>query len=78
MTINVFIQGTLRACATALCLAFTLVGSARTANAQQPCQLDVVPPELVGGPWINTTGNAPIKLASRKGKVTIIEFWTFG
>jgi peroxiredoxin len=34
-------------------------------------------PELVGGPWLNTHENAPITLASRKGNVTIVEFWTF-
>ena len=35
-------------------------------------------PELVGGPWINTPNGQPISLASRKGKVTVVEFWTFG
>ena len=35
-------------------------------------------PELVGGPWLNTLGSKPISLASRKGKVTVVEFWTFG
>ena len=35
-------------------------------------------PELVGGPWLNTPGNQPISLASRRGHVTIVEFWTFG
>ena len=34
-------------------------------------------PELVGGPWLNTPDNQPITLASRRGKVTIVEFWTF-
>ena len=62
----------------AFCLALALTGSVRPTRAQQPVQIDVIPPELVGGPWLNTTGNAPIKLASRRGKVTIVEFWTFG
>ena len=35
-------------------------------------------PELVGGPWLNTPDGQPISLASRKGKVTVVEFWTFG
>ena len=35
-------------------------------------------PELVGGPWLNTPNGAPITLASRRGKVTVVEFWTFG
>ena len=33
-------------------------------------------PELVGKSWLNT--EKPISLASRRGKVTIVEFWTFG
>ena len=35
-------------------------------------------PELVGTSWLNTPKNAPVPLASRKGKVTIVHFWTFG
>lgn len=34
-------------------------------------------PELVGGPWLNTPKNKPLTLAARKGKVTVVEFWTF-
>ncbi len=34
-------------------------------------------PELTGGPWINTADGKTIQLASRRGKVTIVEFWTF-
>ena len=34
-------------------------------------------PELVGSQWINTPGGKPITLASRLGKVTVVEFWTF-
>ncbi len=32
-------------------------------------------PELVGSQWLNTPGNKPITLASRRGKVTIVEFY---
>ena len=32
-------------------------------------------PELVGSQWLNTPGNQPITLASRRGKVTIVEFY---
>jgi peptide-methionine (R)-S-oxide reductase len=35
-------------------------------------------PELVKGQWLNTPGNKPITLAERRGKVTIVQFWTFG
>ena len=34
-----------------------------------------VAPELVGSQWLNTPGNKPITLASRRGKVTIVEFY---
>lgn len=35
-------------------------------------------PALSGGPWLNTPENGPMTLASRKGKVTVVHFWTFG
>ena len=37
-----------------------------------------IPPELVGKSWINTPGGKPMSLASRRGEVTIVQFWTFG
>jgi thiol-disulfide isomerase/thioredoxin len=45
---------------------------AATSTVQSPA------PELVGQQWLNTSDNKPIKLSSRQGKVTIVEFWTFG
>jgi thiol-disulfide isomerase/thioredoxin len=35
-------------------------------------------PELTGGPWLNLPTGARLTLASRKGKVTIVHFWTYG
>jgi peptide-methionine (R)-S-oxide reductase len=35
-------------------------------------------PELTGASWLNTPDNKPLTLASRRGKVTIVHFWTFG
>jgi hypothetical protein len=40
--------------------------------------VNVPAPEFVGGTWLNTPKNEPVMLASRKGKVTIVHFWTFG
>src|SRR5262245_19826332 len=44
---------------------------------EQPTPLNLAAPEFVGGPWLNTPGNEPISLASRRGKVTIVHFWTY-
>jgi thiol-disulfide isomerase/thioredoxin len=35
-------------------------------------------PELVGGQWLNGPANGGLSLTSRKGRVTVIHFWTFG
>jgi hypothetical protein len=32
-------------------------------------------PEITGGPWINS---APLSLAEQRGRVVLVEFWTFG
>jgi alkyl hydroperoxide reductase subunit AhpC len=53
----------------------TISTLART--AREPDALKLPAPELLGGPWINTAGGKEINLASRRGKVTIVEFWTF-
>ncbi len=34
-------------------------------------------PEIAGSRWFNT-GGKPLTLAGRRGKVTVVEFWTFG
>ena len=51
-----------------------------TASAAQtnPQKFAVAAPELTGGTWLNTAKGEPVTLASRKGKVTIVHFWTFG
>ena len=35
-------------------------------------------PELIGDSWLNLPPGAKLTLASRKGKVTIVHFWTYG
>ncbi len=32
-------------------------------------------PDIVGGPWLNTTPLAP---AALRGRVVLVEFWTYG
>jgi peroxiredoxin len=44
---------------------------------KEPDAINIPAPELVGGPWLNTPKGEAIKLADRRGKVTIVEFWTF-
>ena len=57
-----------------------ILGLPRLLSAQEaePIVIDAAAPELVGGPWLNTPKHLPITLASRKGKITVVEFWTFG
>jgi len=51
---------------------------AAKSNAPSHARSERSAPELVGGAnqWLNTDGRA-LSLASRHGKVTIVEFWTF-
>jgi hypothetical protein len=32
-------------------------------------------PEITGGPWINSE---PLSLAGLRGRVVMVEFWTYG
>jgi hypothetical protein len=32
-------------------------------------------PEIAGGPWINS---APLTMAGLRGRVVLVEFWTYG
>ena len=38
----------------------------------------VAAPELTGDSWLNVPKGSTLSLASRKGKVTVLHFWTFG
>jgi thiol-disulfide isomerase/thioredoxin len=48
--------------------------------AREPSQplASVAAPELTGDSWLNLPKGSRLSLASRKGKVTIVHFWTFG
>ena len=37
--------------------------------------LDRAAPEIVGGPWINSEPLAP---AALRGRVVLVDFWTYG
>jgi thiol-disulfide isomerase/thioredoxin len=51
-----------------------------TLLAREPSQPSESPvaPELTGDSWLNLPKGSTLSLASRKGKVTIVHFWTFG
>ena len=54
------------------------VNTAHGQSPAQPMAMNVAAPELLGGPWLNTPGGNPLSLASLRGQVTILHFWTFG
>jgi thiol-disulfide isomerase/thioredoxin len=56
--------------------ALLLLPKASPVSAQKT--LNEPAPELVGTSWLNTPDGKPLTLASRRGKVTIVHFWTFG
>lgn len=64
-----------------LLFSMLVLAHAEVSSPQEPgqfAQINARPPELLGGPWLNSPKNEPVKLASRLGKVTIVHFWTFG
>jgi hypothetical protein len=58
-------------------LAIIALGCAGVASAQTPVAFDLPAPKLVGdkADWLNTDGKA---LTFEKGRVYVVEFWTFG
>jgi hypothetical protein len=55
-----------------------LVASAGHGSAPamaQPARLGQPAPALDGGPWINS---APLRPAAFRGRVLLVEFWTYG
>jgi hypothetical protein len=50
-------------------LAGTMSAQAAALRIGQPA------PEIAGGPWINST---PLTLQALRGRVVLVEFWTYG
>jgi len=46
--------------------------------ASSPSPKGMPVPELVGDSWLNPPQGTRLTFASRKGKVTIVHFWTYG
>jgi hypothetical protein len=57
-----------------LALGVALLAVVGPASAQVP-RVGTAAPEVGGGPWINST---PLTLAGLRGRVVLVEFWTYG
>jgi len=58
---------------------FVLLAQAEAGlSDEQPIRVSAAAPELLGSHWLNTPDGKPVTLASRRGKVIVVEFWTFG
>lgn len=55
-------------------VATALVCLVNTALAQ-PAQIGASAPEVSGAPWINSD---PLTLSGLRGRVVLVEFWTYG
>jgi hypothetical protein len=45
------------------------------AEAQRGARIGQTAPEITGGPWINS---GPLSLSGLRGRVVLVEFWTYG
>jgi hypothetical protein len=61
-------------------LAVAMVGAVGLAmpmpsGAQRGARVGQAAPEITGGPWINSE---PLSMAKLRGRVVLVEFWTYG
>ncbi|HEY5913029.1 MAG TPA: redoxin domain-containing protein [Verrucomicrobiae bacterium] len=66
------------AAATVAALAGLLLGLGPGPAAAETKAVAIPAPELRGNSWLNVPPGEKLSLASRKGKVTVVHFWTFG
>jgi hypothetical protein len=52
-----------------------LVGCGAPGADAQALKLGAPVPEIAGSPWINS---APLTTATLRGRVVLVEFWTYG
>jgi ABC-type nitrate/sulfonate/bicarbonate transport system substrate-binding protein len=57
-----------------LAVACGVVLAAAVAQAE-PAKIDRPAPDIAAGPWINST---PLTMAALRGRVVLVEFWTYG
>ena len=58
-----------------LALLAALVGFGAAAAAGQALRLGDQAPDIAGQPWINTD---PLTMQGLRGRVVLVEFWTYG
>ena len=58
-----------------LVLLAALVGSGAVAAAGQALRLGDPAPDIAGQPWINSD---PLTMPGLRGRVVLVEFWTYG
>ena len=61
--------------ALALMVGMLMAGAGPGAAADAPVKVGQTAPEVTGGPWINSE---PLSLAGLRGRVVLVEFWTYG
>jgi hypothetical protein len=57
-----------------LVLGVALLAAVGSASAQVP-RAGSGAPEVAGGPWVNS---GPLTMAGLRGRVVLVEFWTYG
>ena len=62
-------------CAAGLLLAATSPLTGPGDAAGRHVRVGQAAPEITGGPWINSE---PLSLAGLRGRVVMVEFWTYG
>ena len=56
-------------------LAAGAVGLPGAADADRGARVGQAAPDIAGGPWINS---APLSMEKLRGRVVLVEFWTYG
>jgi hypothetical protein len=62
-------------CAAGLLLAAILPLTGPGDAAGRQVRVGQAAPEITGGPWINSE---PLSIAGLRGRVVMVEFWTYG
>ncbi len=63
------------ALAVALAVGTAIVRRLGAPEAAPALGLGAAAPEIAGGPWINS---GPLTMAALRGRVVLVEFWTYG